>query len=132
MSIQTAIVAKLKATTTVTDLIGSRVYPVSPPHGVTLPYVVYQIISDVPVNHSTGEDDTHNARVQIDCVDDTYSVAWSVAGAIQTALAGWSDSDLKIGSCLMISKQDLPKPPDDGGEIYLQAVTMDFSVWSTA
>ena len=96
----TLMVAKLKGMEAVSDLVGTRVYPTKAPQGVALPYVVYQLISRVPVNHSTGATQTNFQRIQVSCWAEDYDGALALAAAVRgdedetepTGLSGWNDS----------------------------------------
>lgn len=73
----------------VTALVGTRVYPVKAPTGATLPFCVYQKVSDVPVvGLDTSSDAVKFARISVNCIGSRYSEAKDLAEAIRVALDG--------------------------------------------
>ncbi len=97
-------VARLKAITAVDDLIDGRVYPMKAPQDVDRPYITYQIISRVPINHATGTSDSHHERIQINCWGVNYDGAQELAAAVRgdeaqsspTGLSGFNDGDGRV------------------------------------
>ncbi len=100
----TLMVAKLKALSDVSDLVGTRVYPMKAPQDVDLPYIVYQQISRTPENHATGTTQTNFQRIQVSCWAEDYDGAQALALAVRgdedptspTGLAGWNDSNSDV------------------------------------
>ena len=91
-SIDAALRAKLAATSAVTALVSTRIYPDELPQGSTLPAIRYSLISDVPDRHVPG---FREARVQVSIYDDDPSPtdANTVAEAVISAI---SRTDLQM------------------------------------
>lgn len=124
----TRLVAKLKATTAVTDIVALRIYPMSAPQGEALPYIVYEITLDNPINHATGTTGTASMRLAVSCLAATYAGAKTLAAAVATALSGWTDDS----GCLW----HLDSSSDDIGETQVgrdvpefYAVAQEYTVW---
>ncbi len=122
-----AIRAVLIADATVTGLVAARIHanvaPQANAKAVPVAYVICQVISDVPQSSFEGQPSTtlRNARVQIDCYAPTYTVAQSVAEAIDAALSASASPDL---ACWRESSRDLYD-----NETQLHRVSVDMSVW---
>ena len=101
------LVTRLKALTAVSDIVGTRVYPIIAPQGTKYPCVVYQVLSNEPLgNDLDGTDETFKLTVRISALSLTsageqgYKNAWDLAAAIigdcaatnPSGLSGWADS----------------------------------------
>jgi hypothetical protein len=137
---ETRLVAKLKATTAITDIVGSKIFPIMAPVKkkgkpvVTIPpYITYQTISDQSENHSTGATETNHCRMQIDLWASTYADAKTLATAVKTALKNWTDNTGSpvISSCHYENGNDLPDPPLPGQEVQVHRVSQDYFLWYT-
>ena len=89
MSAEIAIYAVLAADSGVTDLVGTRIYPVRALRGASLPYITYQRISTVRRHPLDRPTDLADARVQVDCWAGSYAEAKTLAAAVRSALAGY-------------------------------------------
>lgn len=123
----TRMVAKLKATAGVTALVGTRVHPLFAPTN-TLPAIVYEVLSDVPENYSSGATTTKNMRIEVGCYASTYAGAHALADAVEAALSGWTDGSGDVWH--------LESAVDDAGEIQaganvltFYAVIQQYQVW---
>ncbi len=118
-----AIRTQLAADATVTALLAGRMFPAVAPQGTITPFLVYQVISDVPENTFMGDSSNRlsNFRVQIDCYSKSYLEAHAAAAAVDAVLSAIDSPDL---SCWRESSRDLY---DD--EAQLHRVSSDFSVW---
>lgn len=88
MTTAEAIYAKLAATTAVTDLVSTRIYPVTAPEGATAPYVIFQgIASDPAVTHAESAGATFRL-FQFACFAATFEAADALRAAVVAALDG--------------------------------------------
>jgi hypothetical protein len=86
--------------------VGDRIYPLTLPQGVTLPAVVYRVVSDVPtVTHSTMQEHPtftgirHSfTRVQFDAYAETYDAAEALRDELVALAVGyrgtWGDEEV--------------------------------------
>lgn len=127
---ETRMAAKLKATTAVTDLCGTRIYPLALPQKPTYPAITYQLVGTTPCNHSTGTCDVAWARVQVNCYAETYIAAKALNAAVRTALTGWTDDtgDPVVSMTSWHGQYDLPGGPEPGQDEYLPAVASDWYI----
>jgi hypothetical protein len=87
MSIEAAIYTKLSGSTGLTDLTSTRIYPVTKGKATdTLPYVVFQKISDVHLYHMGGEVTIRRPVYQFSCWDSTPHGAEAVARQVAAAI----------------------------------------------
>ena len=130
MTLGETIRSLLVADATLSGLVGTRIYPNEMPEGVTLPAVVYQVISDVPENSFTGQTSTDikTARLQVD----SYARAIGTVGAYAQAHAVAAAIENVIGN---LSSADLSANVNDAGRDLYDNVTQyhrvqqDFIVW---
>jgi len=86
MIIEAAAYAKLQTVTAVTDLVSTRIYPNHAPQAATMPYIVYNRISQQRIRHMTATAALRETRIQYDCIADDPMEARNVADALIAAL----------------------------------------------
>ena len=124
--------AKLLATTGVSTLLGTRVYPDRLPQGATLPAAVYHLISlreEVDLAGLTG---VGHARVQVDAWAETRLAANALALAIRDALAAsggrgtWGT--VYVSGCVPTSERYDTQEQDDGSDEVGYITQRDFLI----
>lgn len=100
-------------------LTDDRVWPVLSVQPATTPYLIYSVISDVPLVTLDGPNGTDNLRVQIDAYADSYGAAKALAKRVKDAMQGAAFINTPLSS------RDLSEPEEK-----LYRVSMDFSVWA--
>ncbi len=128
---ETRLYAKLVATTAVTDIVVTRIFPIRSPQGAALPYVTYQTITDEPVNDSAGTTTSGVIRVQVDLWAETYIGVKALAAAVQAALNGWATNDAILPAIAMshlLSSVDLAEPSDPGQDATTFRVSQDYQL----
>lgn len=130
-SVEESIYTKLQATSAVTALVSTRVYPIVAPQGAALPYITYQKIAGNTVNNLSGADATSNGLYQIDCWAASYSGVKALADSVRSAMNGWFNTGgtPRIDGSFLQNETDLPDMPGDGGDEPTHRVSMDFSIW---
>ena len=127
MSLETGLYTALTADSTLSGLVGSRIYPEIMPQGVTYPAVSYQRVSTGRTNLLSGVDDFTEVRVIIDCWDDSYSGVKAVADAVKSAIDGVTVLGAQsIQHCFMESMSDLSQIDGDRED---RRVSMDFLIY---
>jgi len=92
MAIEDMIYTKLTATTALTDIVSTRIYPLFRPQDSTTPSVVYWRVSNpVEFMFSSG-DEIVMPRFQFDCYAVTFSSARSIASKLKSAIDRWATS----------------------------------------
>ena len=102
---QARLVAQLKTLAAVTELIGSAIFPMIAPQGTAYPHLVYQVLSDTPVNSAGGATPTSNMKIRVAALSlasggqSAYAAAWALASAVRgdcavsepSGISGWRD-----------------------------------------
>lgn len=84
MSLEAAFYAQLCATSALSALVGTRIYPLGLPHGVTLPAVTFQRVSGPRLRTLGNTNLGGAARFQVSCWGESYADASAVAAAVRT------------------------------------------------
>lgn len=85
MTVEQSLDTALKANATLTAIVGQRIYWIKAEQLITVPYVVYTIVSDSDEQFAFGNTNTGHALVQFDVVGDQPSHK-SALYAIRTLL----------------------------------------------
>ena len=132
MSVESVIVARLLATSGVTDLIASRIRPFELRQADGLGGIAYTTISEVPVGRMTGDNNTFRTRMQLDCFAASYNDAKQIQAAVVAALDGYAagDTDPEITSVRLETASDLPTEHTPGADKRRSyGVSLDFIIW---
>ena len=117
--IEADIVTSLGADSTITGLVGSRIYPLFRPQGDPLPALVYQRVSTVPTNSINGFSRLDAVRIQFSCYAKTLIEAKELAEALRAAMD--ADPTLKSVCVMEMDEQDL--------ETRNFRTVVDFNLW---
>jgi len=88
MAVQEGVVAHLMADSDVTDLIGTRLFPLVVPQDASLPASAYQIIDDQQEHTHSGPSGLKFARLQFTHHASTYSEVYDVKAAVEASIDG--------------------------------------------
>lgn len=110
--IETSLRSYLLAQTSITSLVGQRIYPMRLPQGATLPAITYQVVFGTSTYSHDGDEDLGRRRFQLDCWASTYADSMNVAEAVRAAING---HDGPMGSTAQVNGRvinilDLPEP----------------------
>jgi hypothetical protein len=127
MKVGEAIYALLSGESDVTDIVSTNIFPVVAPEKSSVPYIVYNLISETPTN-TKGDGATYSQdatrspldtdRVQVSGFTDTYAEAVDIAVAIRVALdrATYSSANLEVDNIVYLDTvDDYEKKADDKG-----------------
>lgn len=115
MELGEALIARLEGATSVTDLVGQRIYWVTRPQGDPLPALLLEVISGIPDSLLEGEGDFIDTRVQVAGLARERSVAHAIALAASAALLD-EDSVGAEGNTMEFEPAERTWPRDSGGE----------------
>lgn len=124
--IEPGLVSYLSAHPLVTTLVGTRVYPLELPQGVTLPAITYQRISGPRVRSQSGPSGLAHPRIQLNCWARDYAGAVQLADVVRRALDGYRGA---MGSTIVQASfldNDLDGHEPDTG---LWRRTLDVILW---
>ena len=116
--IETSIYTVLSTDVTVSALVSTRIYPMIIPQNGTLPAVVYQRVSTLPINSLSGDSGLDSVRIQLSCWSPTYAGAKSLGLAVRNALT--------LSSLKAITEMELDDIDDLTGHY---RVILDFRIW---
>ena len=132
---ETRIIAKLKGTSAVTDLIGTGNDARVRMHQRRTSWegsdaITLQRISTQWSNHSTGTSTLRFCRIQLDLWSSTPLGVRSLATAVRGALSGWSDTSgtPDVTMCHLENEMDGPEGPDAGEEETEYRIVQDYLV----
>jgi hypothetical protein len=93
--IETVFRSALTSATSVTAIVGTRIYPLVLPTDPTLPAIDYKFVagSNTPTMDSMG---VQKYRVEVNCWGDTYGDAVSLRYAVVKALSGYTSGNTSI------------------------------------
>jgi len=77
-----AIYAILSNKASITNLVSTRIYPESAPEGAQMPYIVYSVVGNSPVE-TKGETVVDEAQIEVFSVDRTYSSCMTLADTVR-------------------------------------------------
>ena len=92
--IEQVLQAKMVGETSITDLVGTRVYPLKAPDNPTFPFITYQRIDSEPIYTMDGGGNRVESRFQIDAWDRglaAYKNTKAIARALQAVLSNWRE-----------------------------------------
>ena len=122
---------KLVADSTVTNLVGSRIYPLTLPQGVTLPAIRYQRITGTSDPHLGGTTGLAVATIQFDCVGTTYAKAEQVRDAVRESLEAYRGTvnGVKITSVRATNHSDFFDAPVHANDVGFYQLMSDYEVY---
>jgi hypothetical protein len=125
-----AIRTRLLSVSAVTDLVSTRIYPLTLPQGVTMPAVRYQRVSGNSDPHVTGTTGAATARLQFDIFANTYAGAEALRDAIREAIDQYTgtSSGVTIHSCNAAMHMDLFDEPVHGDAVGLYQMVSDYEI----
>lgn len=123
MSIEDAIYTHATDDAGISALIGARIYPGYASQNTTVPYIVYQRISSVPINLLAADTDITEARWQFNCYGTSYPSAVAVVEAVRTAFARYSGTVASI-EILDVFIENVVDRYDDEQKLFQIAVDM--------
>ena len=92
--VEQAITSILEASTSVTSLASTRIYPVELPQDPQLPAVVYNVISEQRESVMSQDTGTVHARVQVSCWAPTYTSASGLSEGVRSATQRYSSTSI--------------------------------------
>lgn len=93
MSLESKIYSLLNADTTIESLVGEKIYPLIAGENETLPYIVYQVLSDVRDHDLQNICGMAIANIQVSCWANSYANVISLKDAVLDCLDNFSDYD---------------------------------------
>lgn len=93
MALEESIYTELTGESTISDLVGNRVYPVTAPDGADFPLIIYEKVShSTGYSHDSTDDGIYEASFRFHFLGLTYSSANSIRLAVRTFLSAFEGS----------------------------------------
>ncbi len=92
MPIEDMIYTRLSATTGLTDLVSTRIYPLVRPQDCANPSIVYWRVSNPILFSFSTDDEISQPRFQFDCYATTFSGVRAVARQVKKSIDRWGTS----------------------------------------
>lgn len=124
MNAETALHARLLASSAVTALVGERIYELRVPYTAPMPAITYQKIDAGYFSTLTRSLSIARPRIQVNCWADTPDVAREVAQAVRASLDGYDANGV---SAMILDAHVLPVSPD----ISRAGIAQDYAIWET-
>jgi hypothetical protein len=127
-----ALVDILRSDPDVMDILEDRVFPQQAPQDCEMPYLVYNIISEVSHYTMTGLGGLTGTRIQLDMYASDYTVVRELAEKIRLSLCAYSGVVTTVNGSLRVdwiqrdNSSDGLEPPDSGWEFGLYSITADY------
>ena len=136
MTVESDLVAKIKASAAITTAVGTRVYPIALPQLETWPgdSITYEVPSNFSYRDLTGPAGRDRPRFRIHCWAQTYGGAVALANLVKTHLDGFQGlmGATQVGQIRFESATDLQDDePRFPGAPLLQRRALDFFVSHT-
>jgi len=130
-NISTAIVAMLRADTSVAALVGTRIYPSYAPQNYTLPVIVYTRLSASRVRSADGSAGMVAMNMQLSCWAATKAGAETLSAAVQSCLDDYSGTSdgVVIDVISMDNELDAPIVEPDNEEHNEFGKILEFTIW---
>lgn len=117
--IEEAFVTRTTGYAAVSALVGARVYANLAPTTVTVPYIVFQVISRVETDSNANSVGYSKTRIQVTAFSTSYRQVALVRAALRDCWRGYAGtigSDV-IWACLFDGEGDVPDAPDVATEL---------------
>jgi hypothetical protein len=129
--INTAVVALLRADTTVYGLVATRIYPSYAPHNYTPPVIVYTRLSASRVRSADGSTGMVATNIQLSCWAATKAESETLSSAVQSCLDDYSGTSdgIVIDVISMDNELDAPIVEPDNEEHNEFGKILEFTIW---
>jgi len=114
----------------ITDLVGNRIYSQVREQSAGLPAITYQVISGIRNHDMSGPNGLVEGRVQINCFAATILGSLQLAAIVRAALSGFKGGSAGVEiECMLLGDQgDLPAIEPGNEAMNLFGQMMDFYV----
>lgn len=125
--------ALLAATSGVTSLVSTRIYPGKAPQNAGTRYVVYRRTMNEQRRHLKGSSNLKRAVISVECFGATYDQAKELYSAVYAAIgengttATWDSQSVKIA--YWEDDSDDYVPPQTKDDVGVHSILMELVVW---
>jgi len=125
--------ALLRATTAVSDLVGTRVYPYHAPQGAVLPYIVIEQMGSVENVALDGTGSLRFVDFDIDCKADRATESRALGKVVRELLDDYTGAagTETIGAVIMNNESTQYEPPSDASDRGIYTTLLDLTIQYT-
>lgn len=116
-TIKEAVVVSLKATSSITALVGSRIFPNHATRGAGMPRIIVRVASDTRGRELAGNNSQRYARILFEAQAATDASAEAIARALDAyfqTIARTTLDGIVVKSCLQVTEGDEYVSPGNG------------------
>jgi hypothetical protein len=126
-----ALIDLLLTDTPISNVVGSRVYPLRKPQAAAYPVIIVTRISGQPLYADDGEVGLQQARMQVDSQSMNYTEAKNLAQLVRARLTAFSGvhETIDFSYIMLDEERDIAETGANAAE-YPTRVAMDFIVWT--
>ena len=129
-TIEGSFYTKLAADDTVGGYVGTRIYQGQAPQNPTMPYIVYNRASGIPLFSSTQPLPTFHTIWQVDNIAGAINTVRALADGTREEMNGWTnESSPEVGRCFLTNEINDFDSPADGSEIGIFRIIQTYSIW---
>lgn len=128
-TLKEALITALKAESTITAIVSTRVFPNHPARGAARPCLVVIVASDTRGRDLSGNTTQRFARILFDCQGTTDATAESIARALDAylpTLKATSISGIPVVNCLQEPESDAYTQPGTGGDVGVYSRVVEY------
>ena len=131
MSITQDVRTYLLTQSTVTALVGTRIYYDHLPQRATLPALVVNLITSVSQREVDAASGTARARVQVDCYAATYAASASLGELVRKVTEQYTGTmgSTTVDRAHVETVTELDDGPTDGSDAYRYIRSLDVVLW---
>jgi hypothetical protein len=125
----TDFVSYLQNNSSISAIVGSRIYPQRLPQNVTYPAISFNQVSATRAFSLSGATGRSRRRITINCWATSEAGADAIATAVRRAISGWSGGwmrDSFVGSILLDNEYDFFE--EDAGTVGVYRIAQDYIV----
>ena len=130
-----AVRSRLLSQADLVALVGDRVRPSMAAQSDELPYCVYSLVSETPVDHLTGYANLSNALIQVDVFTHYYQEAKAVAKQVKAAFRALRNTQIVSGavttdirSAAIVGSRESVDAANDASDEHVYRVSVDLSI----
>lgn len=118
MTIRKALNQYLAGKAVLTNIVGTKIFPVVRPQGTTLPAISFLRLTGEHAHNLQGGAGRGDPRFMVDCIADTYAQADDLAEVVRGVMQGFTGTmgDVEVTSVTLEDDSDQFDQPEDGSD----------------
>jgi len=115
---------------TITDIVGTRIYPAILPQNAELPAIVYDVIGGRPDDVLTGASGSFRANVDLDCISTNHITSNNLAEQVRLVVQGYFGAmgDEQVNAARLTGRFEQYLAPIDGSDLGHHVVALSLEI----